>query len=532
MGQDILGVVGALLIGGCFATGLIFYWIKSTSSDSKTLRTLMHEAEGSITFLFDDTLLVDATPRAYELLRASKDDRSDWEAFLTLLSARFPLLRSQLSTLAEKGHMKIAPSDNQTGWIDAEYWRGLARLTLVQDRDHPNETVDPLTAAAMEHELETLRGIGENSPMLIWKRDAEGVLVWANRAYIELSETIFPLDDNEIRPWPPKEIFVDASKPAGTAPIIEMHRIDFMDHTAPTYFEITSLKRGTDTIHFAVDSTAVVTAQDAQRNFVQTLTKTFAQLSVGLAIFDSDRRLVMFNPALLDLTELPSDFLIARPTLFAFLDRLRDQQRMPEPKNYSNWRDNMVELENAAEEGSYHERWLLPNGQTFRVSGKPHPDGAIAFLFEDISEEISLTRKFRSQIDVSAAVFDNLDAAIAVFSSAGSLIMSNTAYRALWGGDADGILASREFEDELKVWQGIASPSPVWVKLTEAVNHASKDMVWDDIIRVGQSLKLTCQYAALPDGNHQIMFSRLEEAEPEGLEFSSHNIALSRKASG
>ena len=69
-----------------------------------------------------------------------------------------------------------------------------------------------------------------------------------------------------------------------------------------------------------------------QRDFVQTLTKTFAQLSVGLAIFDADRRPVLFNPALGDLSLLPADFLIARPTLFSFLDRLRDNRMIPEPK--------------------------------------------------------------------------------------------------------------------------------------------------------------------------------------------------------
>jgi len=53
----------------------------------------------------------------------------------------------------------------------------------------------------------------------------------------------------------------------------------------------------------------------AQRNFVQTLTKTFAQLSIGLAIFNRERQLVLFNPALIDLTALPADFLTGRPHL-------------------------------------------------------------------------------------------------------------------------------------------------------------------------------------------------------------------------
>jgi len=534
MHAELLETLIALSVGCVSAFAVLFFWLHSQSSVQSTARTLMHEAEGSITFLFEDEDLVDATPRARELLSYCETGGSDWDRFLSLLSARFPHLRSSLSDLATTGRKKISPEDDQSGWVDAEYWHGLARLTLIQDRDRPDQTIDPLTATAMEHELETLRSIGEDSPQLIWKRDAEGVLVWANKAYIELSETIFPHSDNEIRPWPPKEIFNDAPQPAGSAPVIDMHRIEFTDNTPPTFFEVTSLRRGRDTIYFAVDASAVVNARDAQRDFVQTLTKTFAQLSVGLAIFDADRRLVLFNPAIVDLTGLAPDFLIGKPTLFSFLDRLRDRQMIPEPRHYATWRDQMLELESAAEEGSYFETWNLPNGQTFNVSGKPHPNGAIAFLIEDISDEISLTRKFRTQIDVGDAVLNNLNAAVAVFSQSGSMILANTAYRALWGGDGEGLLASRDFDEELKIWQGVTTPSPVWIKLNDAIMRGSARFDWNETIWLDKKIGLTCQYAPLPDGNHQITFNQVTadaltvEVDAE----SSFELQPSRKLSG
>ena len=71
---------------------------------------------------------------------------------------------------------------------------------------------------------------------------------------------------------------------------------------------------------YAVDVNAVVSAEISQRKFVQTLAKTFAQLSIGLAIFDRNRQLALFNPALIDLTALPAEFLSARPNLLSFFD--------------------------------------------------------------------------------------------------------------------------------------------------------------------------------------------------------------------
>ena len=94
---------------------------------------------------------------------------------------------------------------------------------------------------------------------------------------------------------------------------------------------------------------------------------------------------------------------------------------------------------------------------------------------EDISDEISLTRKFRSQIDTSAAVIDNLTAAVSVFSSSGSLIMANRAYRDLWGTDVDGSIASWDFSDEMMSWKSASAPSPVWMKLTDTLKRGGTD---------------------------------------------------------
>jgi PAS domain-containing protein len=127
---------------------------------------------------------------------------------------------------------------------------------------------------------------------------------------------------------------------------------------------------------FALPSDRLVRTEVSLRNFRQTLTKTFAHLPIGLAIFDRDRQLALFNPALLDLTALPADFLSSRPTLFAFLDAMRDRNMIPEPKDYRSWRRQMADLEKAAASGRYEETWILPSGQTYRVIGRPHPDGA------------------------------------------------------------------------------------------------------------------------------------------------------------
>ena len=79
---------------------------------------------------------------------------------------------------------------------------------------------------------------------------------------------------------------------------------------------------------------------------------------------------------------------------------------VPEPKDYRSWSNQMNSLEAAAASGHHVGIWSLPGGQTYRVTGRPHPDGAVAFLFEDITSEISLTRQFRADLSLGAEVLE------------------------------------------------------------------------------------------------------------------------------
>jgi len=205
-------------------------------------------------------------------------------------------------------------------------------------------------------------------------------------------------------------------------------------------------------------------------SFIQTLTKTFADLATGLAVFDRGQRLALFNPALVDLTGLPIEFLSARPGLLDFFDRLRDRQVLPEPKNYASWRARINEMIETASDGHYAEAWSLTCGLTYRVTGRPHPDGAIAFLIEDITDEISLTRRTRSQLEIRQAVLDRLDDAIAVLGPDGALILCNQPFRDRFA-VADDTFTETTLEDLVQTGRSLYPNDTLWTDLLAGSGH-------------------------------------------------------------
>ncbi len=508
--QSTYVLVALAMAGSSFATAFGALWFFGWMFDRKTrtARALVREEAEATVFIFDDQVLVDATDRGHRLLANRPRIGNDWARLLTQLSRSFPNLEEELKELAEVGQITVAgQTEGQSAQVHAEWWDGLTRIELTEDASRAQTIqVDRFSQKALEEELETLRATADRAPFLVWQQSANGAISWANRSYMDMVRKSDK--DAAFQCWPPARLF-DPTTLSGPTGDGRPQRLPLKspDSDETRWFEAYCSVRGDDTLYFAVEADAVVKAENALRNFVQTLTKTFAHLPIGLAIFDRDRRLALFNPALTDLTTLPSDFLSARPTLYDFLDRLRDKQMMPEPKDYKSWRQQLTALEAAASDGTYEENWALPTGQTYRVTGRPHPDGAVAFLFADISAEVSLTRRFRSELEVGQAVVDAMDEAIAVFSPSGALTMSNIAFEQVWGVDPSSTLAEYGILDATRLWHKSCEPTPIWGDIRDSVEDLAERADWSALARLKDGRLVQCRITPLAGGATLVGFT-------------------------
>ena len=471
-------VFAALLTAGLSYLGLSRLWPVHHSN----MLTIDRPPNQPV-FLFEGDELVDATPGGAELITDRPDGLTERDALMLLLQKDFPDLSVELEQLPPGETHQIMPLNGTPLMVTLSHQGGLKRVTLgAQDGDDVDLHYAALARTAFGEELAMLRAMTGSSPQLIWREDEQGRLIWANKAYLTYSDRATDDADAAGQVWPGRKLFADFNvnpRADGTA---SQNRVSLRLHGEKSehWFDITSMVLDGSVIHFAADANAVVRAENAKREFQQTLGKTFAQLSTGLAIFNDRRQLTMFNPALLEMTGLPFEFLSARPTIDTLLNRMRDIRRLPEPKDYTTWREQFSKLELEAQKGTYCENWDLPDGQTFRVTGRPHPDGALAFLFEDISAEVSLTRHFRTEIETSQAVLDTIPDAIAVFSNANTLVMTNKAYRTLWDIDEEDVMTTLDLRDAMQTWRDASLPSPIWPRLKDFATASGARTAWSD----------------------------------------------------
>lgn len=443
----------------------------------------------TVDLIFQQNQLIDADDRLWHILPDQTETHS-WASVRRCLRGIVPDLPE---TLTESCHQSP-----ETG-VTCDITKNTAGFRLSLHPPEPAD-IDWFAAKCAQVISQHMSDAVIYAPDLIWHQDQEGAFLWGNTAFDAYAQ----------RFGDPQRLVDHIADITGAGAPRRTTRVSLTppDHqeAQAQCFEITRQDSPTGQFFFARDIDDMVRAEAMQQNFVQTLSKTFANLTTGLAIFNRDQRLVLFNPALVDLSRVSIDFLSARPALFEFFDKLRESQIMPEPKNYSDWRDRMTALVAAARDDRFRETWTLANGQTFDITGQAYPDGAIAFLFNDITAEVSLTRGYRAELETLQSVIDTIEDAVAVFDTNGILTVCNTAYARLWDIDPDTCIPQTTIVDATQTWKNAFLPSPVWPDLRDFVTNQTERASWDSELRTKAGHGMLCQVDPICQGATLIRF--------------------------
>jgi PAS domain-containing protein len=498
MPEDLIDVAAMVLSALCIvlASLLAFAALYARSGRVRTAGATL-DTPGTV-FLFDGDRLLDASPSARSLLPEG-EDAGALQRLLARLEPMFPGLSQMLDGLPKSGLVTLmsGPGIVPPLVLKGEILTGVTRLSLIDSAvEQRSGLADTASLAALQNEVAAQRTVLARAPVLMWREAADGTVIWANHAYlIRATELLPPGKDLS---WPLPTLFEGKTRATG--------RVKLQLQAGAEWFDVTRVVLGDETLVYATAANAAVHAETSLRNFMQTLTKTFADLPTGLAIFDRSRVLQLFNPALADLTTLSPDFLISRPTLSAVLDAMRAKAMIPEPKDYRSWRKQLTKLEEEAAMGIFEETWSLPGGQTYRVIGRPHPNGALAFMFEDISSEMSRTRRYRADLELGQSVIDAVDEAVTVFSQAGQLVMSNAAYAQLWHHDPAVMLSDASIATLSAWWRDQSAPSLLWDDAVDFVGIMGDRTPWEGEARLLDGRLLTCRFRPLTGGATLITF--------------------------
>ncbi len=258
---------------------------------------------------------------------------------------------------------------------------------------------------------------------------------------------------------------------------------------------------------------------DAQRDLLNLM-------SAGVAQFDADHALVFANLPFQRLFAFRDQWLADRPEFARVLDRMRENDKLPEVRDFPIWRSERENWFRTAQPSE--ENWLLPDGTHLRVLAQPMPGGGLLMIFEDRTEQAQLASARDTLLRVRTATFDNLFEAIAVFAADGRLSIWNRLFAETWGLTEDVLIKHPRLDELLPILaKHLKKPAQISVvgellRMTTANREQRRSRV---AFADGRSFQIST--IPLPDGN--ALFAMLDMSDSVQIEqaLRDRNSALS-----
>ena len=302
---------------------------------------------------------------------------------------------------------------------------GYDLVTLAPVAVKPDlEATSGLTAADAFAILDVL-------PLPIWRRSAERAVIYRNAAFKRMD--LEAVVGNQIQPLARAAMRSQAerseSRPvtlSGDRRLMEFHEIPLVDPAGESGI--------TATAGYGLDMTALEEGQAQLARHQAAQEDLLNNLATAIAVYGRDRRLKFHNPAYQKLWGLEENWLDEQPPISLVMDRLRDARRLPEMADFPAYKRQMESYFTGLVEAS-QSLMHLPDGRTIRQTVWPHPQGGLAFTFEDVTDRLSLESSYNTQLQVQRASLNRLFEGICVFGSDGRLRLYNPVYADIWGLD-------------------------------------------------------------------------------------------------
>lgn len=353
-------------------------------------------------------------------------------------------------------------------------------------------------------------------PVPVWVREGSMMLGWANRAFLSVTGAASlesALAANVALDWSERDLssaVLDERRP------IEARRSATVGGQRRTFkFNLMPLEGATvagiaaDITDYVHNEASLTLVRDAQADVME-------QLPFGVAVFDTNQRLINYNGICARLWGLQEDWLDTSPTHDEILDRLRDGRKLPEQRNFAEWKQLQLQLF-ADPMGVSEEQWHLPGGRSLRVEIRPHLQGGKFIILEDISDRLHLESSMALLTQVQRATLDTIDEGIAIFGPDGRLALHNALFATMWRFAEDELVAHPHFAEIAEICTQRIGQDGIWGIVSCGVNTNTPERLgqWGKVRRAdGRVISLAM--SRLPNGATVVTFTDLTDLERFG----------------
>ncbi len=353
-------------------------------------------------------------------------------------------------------------------------------------------------------ETESLRALIDALPSPVWVRDLAGALLTVNPAFARAVDASDPDDavsrGLEILGRVPRDE-ASRSRAAGKTYSARVAAVASGQRRTLDVLDVPT-RRGSAGI--GIDVTDADAMRGEIRRMLEAHRRTLDQLPTGVAAFGPDQKLAFYNAAYRSLWDLDPALLDQAPSDSALLDRLRAERKLPEERDFREWKASLHEAYRATETREH--LWHLPDGRTLRVVTTPNPEGGVTYLFEDTTERLELMRRYGALNRVQGETIDHLAEGVAVFGSDGRLRLCNSAFEQMWQLDHATLADQPHIEAIIAACRRQHDDDALWNRLRTAATALDNRPALIERIERRQGSVIDLRTQPLPDGATLVTF--------------------------
>ena len=423
-------------------------------------------------------------------------------------------------------HSSTLPQTKETQLIVLSF-RDMSAHISQQDekeRDHLKK----------DKELETLRLLIDIAPIALWARDTNGRIQYCNLAYAGALET------NVHRVIAENKELIDQYSDISTYDLSRRALETHEKQTVRAHIVIAGQRRYLEfseipvpethsTVGYAIDLTELEEIENELNHVILGHNEVFNLLSAPLVIYGPDTHVRFYNSAYRTLFEFDENWLSNNPTMGELFENLRERRKFPEFPNFQEYKNKRISLFNTLME-PIHEIVHQPDGLILRLVTAPTPDGGLIYLFDDITDKISLERRYNTLMAVQKETLDHLFEGLIVFGTDYRIRLSNPAIERLWGITADDRVDGTHINEILKIVSRQfrdSRQSKAWrAKMMDTISKRHPER---ERLRLKKDKVLEYSYVPLPDGSHLLSFVDISDSWRFEKALQERNQALERE---
>lgn len=355
----------------------------------------------------------------------------------------------------------------------------------------------------LEQETRKLRGMLDGVSIPIWHRDPHLRIDGCNAAYAAALEK-------------------DRAQILGTDQELTHHKkrqqklahaaVEGQTTTHDFFHTVIGQKRSLMHVHevyhqnhhvgYALDYTLLERSEDLLKQHIEAQQSLLENLSTGIGVFGADTRLQFFNRAYVQISGSQEAWLSTHPTLSEILEDMRAHRRLPEYSDFPAYKrarlaqfTDLIQLE---EEMTYR-----PDGHTVRRVTAPYPKGGLVYMFEDVTDRLTLEQQYHTLMAVQRETLNSLYEGIVVFGSDHRIKLLNPAFTQVWRLKEAVVGPGTHIEDFLKAVRLQFMEEEEWETYQKSMTTTLSERIstWGQISYRGERL-LDFKYIPLPDGAH------------------------------